>query len=525
MLRRLRFVLASSVALVALVAGLELHLAGHSIVCAALGLLCSTKLPSNDVKIGHRNHDRDGDSPEQGQAPDKVRVHGSTLTLEPRAPVPLPQPSVAHAWKPAAGGRCGGPSSKHPGPCDCLSDHVFCNERNGWCGSTAEHKAGSSGAYDCDPVAAASELEQQRLRVEAIQTNWQQVKASFLAGLPMEAKGAPGSPLRRIGFYGSSHTREIAFSVVSMSLNRPLSATERAVGSAAPAPNRSLCQAEPLPKLQGHPLSHQLCWIDRSEACFFASGSPQCVGLPDDSCFCRADAADRQRTLASTCWYVSDIGKNLEACGYPHIKEFVMWGGNVTGGRSARVCTNMDNLDTFELSKSGCEQQALQAYGPDMRASWPLSLLYAFKSWADEDERVLASALRHINEYQPDLMVLGLIQWGCHDQFSHRTHTITAACEGAVRHVVRKLAEVVPEHTRMVHLVNTFRGPASIESRFAAIHIAAVEGLPPKLRSRCLLLDKANVLRNIPSEQRQRHGYRGEATDTWARHIMELMPS
>lgn len=222
----------------------------------------------------------------------------------------------------------------------------------------------------------------------------------------------------------------------------------------------------------------------------------------------------------------------MEACGYPHVKEFVLWGGNATGGRppliaAARLCTDTGNLDTFELSRSSCQQQALQAAGPDSEpaSAPPLSLLYAFKSWADEDERVLASALRHFKEYRPDLMVLGLIQWGCHDQFSHRTRTITAACEGAVRHVVRKLAEALPEHTRMVHLVNTFKGSASIESRFAAIHIAAVEGLPPKLRSRCLLLDKADVLSNIPSEQRQRHGYRGEATDIWARHIMELMPS
>ena len=46
--------------------------------------------------------------------------------------------------------RCGSSSSAHPGSCDCSSDHqMFCNERNGWCGSTPEHKAGSSGAYDC----------------------------------------------------------------------------------------------------------------------------------------------------------------------------------------------------------------------------------------------------------------------------------------------------------------------------------------------------------------------------------------
>ena len=208
------------------------------------------------------------------------------------------------------------------------------------------------------------------------------------------------------------------------------------------------------------------------------------------------------------CRYTFDAGIDVENCGYPGMKRWALGPGRYFSEPSVPI--------NHPTPHSPEESHLSQIY-------------FLFKTWT-HSPKVDEKALRHVDTFRPDVLILDLSMWGCRDPEKLKTGR-TDWPEDKARNCTNDFIQTVTQWDRVfaskevspsviIHYVNSVIQP--LEELNA--NLAAVKRLQKHSRARIrhVLIDKRDVV-EVVDARILGHGFLGAATDIWARAALEVI--
>ena len=207
------------------------------------------------------------------------------------------------------------------------------------------------------------------------------------------------------------------------------------------------------------------------------------------------------------CRYTYDAGIDVGNCGYPGMKRWAVGAGSYFSDPSVPI--------NYPMPYAPEEPHLSQIY-------------FIFKTWT-HSPKVDEKAMRHIDSFRPDVLVLDFSMWGCRTPDKLKTGR-TDWPEDEARNCTNDFIQTVTQWDRafasnaspsvIIHYVNSVIQP--LEELNA--NLAAVKQLQQYSRTkiRHVLIDKRDVV-DVVDARILGHGFLGAATDIWARTALEVL--